>query len=269
MMAFISLAERFKRRFLPIHHDAVYHPAESYYGSIYLDVIQGQLAKLGERRLKILEAGCGTGRILVPLAKLGHELTGIDWHKDSLRLAKENLSKVGEQANLYDGDLVKKLWEFPAAAFDAILAIEVLYNCPQYKAVIARMSELLQPGGYLLISHRTRFYYLVQNLARKQFTDALYVARNKAGRLPKGQHRIYYNWQTSADLDELYGSAGMKILLKYPIGPYSGFAPDPLETVCDPGKLSENERQLLREIEMNYDRETQMAARYVLVVAQK
>jgi hypothetical protein len=87
--------------------------------------------------------------------------------------------------------------------------------------------------------------------------------------LPKGHHRIYYNWQTSADIEDIFSRTGLKVISRHPIGPYSGFSPDPFGAICDPGKLTEKDRQLLRKIEMNYDPETMMAARYVLVVAQK
>lgn len=264
----VSIAEWFKRRFVPIKHDASYHPAEAYYGSIYLEILMHHLSSLSDPPLDILEAGCGTARLLVPLAKMGHRLTGIDYHRDSLRLAKINANKANVQAELIYGDLAKELARFPRSKFDAALAIESLHNNRRFLDLISRLKLLIRDGGLLFVTHRTRFYYITQCLAKRRFKDALLVATEKEGRLPKGLHRIYYNWQSSAEIDDIYSTLGMRIIKKQPIGPYSGFKPDALDSVCNPGQLSEPQIEMLREIETRFDFETLMASRYVLVVAQ-
>lgn len=266
---FIRLAEWVKRRYFPIQYDASCHPAETYYASIYLELIEHYLKELGSGPFKILDAGCGTGRLLVPLARLGHQLTGIDFHRDSLRLCRDNAGNARVHVELIDGNLGREIERFPDDTFDAAMAIEVLYISRVLPQMMAHLSRLVRRGGLLFVTHRTRFYYLLQCLRRGKFEDAYFVSMGKEGRLPKGQHRIFYNWQSAADIDDLYDKAGMNIVMKYPIGPYSGFAPDPLEVICDPQKLSKRERELLRKIEMNFDAETLMASRYVLVIAQK
>lgn len=270
MERLIKIAEWLKRRYWPVQYDSTFHPAEAYYASIYLEIIERHLGSLGEGPLRILEPGCGTGRLLVPLARRGHYIKGIDFHRDSLRMAKKNIEKANVGAELIDGDLIEEIGRFPDASFDAVISIEVLYNVPRVAETLIQLSRLVRKGGLLMIAHRTRFYYILYCLAQKKFEDAYFVATNNEGRLPKGHHRIYYNWQTAAELDELYGSAGMEIVTKHPIGPYSGLVPDPLEPICDPGKLSGRQRELLHKIEAeNFDPDTLMASRYLLVVAQK
>ena len=39
--------------------------------------------------LRVLDAGCGTGQMAVELAKLGHDVTGIEIHRPSLEEAKK------------------------------------------------------------------------------------------------------------------------------------------------------------------------------------
>jgi len=57
---------------------------DNWYASVYdqcvteTEDIDCLLRTLGPRPLRVLEAACGTGRILVPLAKAGHDAVGFD-----------------------------------------------------------------------------------------------------------------------------------------------------------------------------------------------
>src|SRR5260370_12609341 len=43
----------------------------------------------------LLELACGSGRLLVPLAREGYELTGVDTSAIMLKLAQEHLEQAG------------------------------------------------------------------------------------------------------------------------------------------------------------------------------
>ena len=45
----------------------------------------------------LLELGCGTGRILVPLARAGLEVTGVDRSEDMLELCRQKLAYEDEE----------------------------------------------------------------------------------------------------------------------------------------------------------------------------
>jgi len=68
----------------PIPFDSTYHPAEAYYANIYFELITHQLSRLGRAPMRILEARCGAGRILVPIVQSGHIFVGADRHGDSI-----------------------------------------------------------------------------------------------------------------------------------------------------------------------------------------
>ena len=54
-------------------------------------------AKLAEKfGDPILELGCGTGRVLIPLARRGYRITGIDVSESMLRILKRKLEKESE-----------------------------------------------------------------------------------------------------------------------------------------------------------------------------
>ena len=55
----------------------------------------------------VLEAGVGTGRMLVPLLRQGLDVDGVDLSPDMLKQCKANLSQNRLQTNLYNQDLTK------------------------------------------------------------------------------------------------------------------------------------------------------------------
>ena len=269
MDLFVHLGEWIKRRFLPVPYDSSTHGAEAYYSSIYLELIRRELQSAGEAPLGILSAGCGTGRIAVPLASDGHRLTGIDHHRDSLRTVRRNTERAGVRIDLIDAEMLDAADALPVGSFDVVLAIESMYTHPRLPELVSRLADLLRPGGLFIGTHRTRFYYVMYCLANGRFEDALAVMNGNSGRLPKGPVRFFYNWQTGGELESFYRNAGLSIVGRHPIGTYSGFGPDPLAAVCDPSTLDPQQLATLRRIEMTVDPDTTMAARYVLVIARK
>lgn len=53
----------------------------------------------------VLELGCGTGRVLLPLAAEGFEVTGIDRSPAMLGAARDRLQAAGLKAALHEGDM--------------------------------------------------------------------------------------------------------------------------------------------------------------------
>ena len=87
--------------------------------------VQRILSYLGDKPKSVLEVACGTGRIAIPLAKAGHNVTGFDIDEYSLARIPE---KIGVLPNLkyYKADAIADDW---GNGFDAvILAGNVLVN---------------------------------------------------------------------------------------------------------------------------------------------
>lgn len=263
---FINHLQRVIRRFSRVGLDSSKLPAELYYADIYLDEFRSRLAERGTQ--DILEAGCGTGRMMIPLAELGHRITGIDYHRDSLNVARTNLEAKGLKAELKEADLLEALQAMDDASFDCVLAIEALFVNEQYDAIVKHLARVVRPGGLLFISHRTRYFYLAKALAQGHFDDLELVAENGSGHLRKGMHRVFHRWHTREQIESTYASLGLKLLKLMGIGLCSGFGSDPLADLCDPGTLDEAQRRSLRKIEA-CDDDLVMAGRFVLTVSQK
>jgi SAM-dependent methyltransferase len=72
----------------------------------FLDDLPVIQAYARETRGPLLELGCGTGRLLVPLARAGYTVTGVDLSPDMLAQAraKTEAAGVAERVTLLEGD---------------------------------------------------------------------------------------------------------------------------------------------------------------------
>ena len=117
-----------------------------------LDAIS-QLAE--EEDGSILELGCGTGRVLVPLAGLGHAVTGVDISPSLLDVTRAKLrtTHYAPRATLLESDL--RTFDLPAKNYAlAICTSNTLmhFTSPEEQlAVLQNAHRHLRPGGLLFI----------------------------------------------------------------------------------------------------------------------
>ncbi len=97
---------------------------------------------LGGEGLDILDAACGSGRMMVPLSE-HHRVVGVDACRPSLEAAARHL---GDEAELHWADIR----EYFGGPFDRILALELLCYLPDPTAAAAHLASLLKPGGTLI-----------------------------------------------------------------------------------------------------------------------
>lgn len=98
-----------------------------------------------QRKLELLDVGCGTGGMLSTLARYG-EVTGLDYSADALRFARER-----HHAALTRGT-VSRL-PFVNESFDLVTSFDVLYHLDVSDDVQAlrEIARVLRPGGTLLV----------------------------------------------------------------------------------------------------------------------
>jgi len=109
---------------------------------------------------KVLELGCGTGRITLPLAEQGTQLafdvTGLDSQAEMLETAKKRLlqapPKVRERLRLIQGDM--RTWQ-SESAFDLIVipcsSISHLLTLQDQLTVWNQCRRNLRPGGRFVV----------------------------------------------------------------------------------------------------------------------
>jgi SAM-dependent methyltransferase len=102
----------------------------------------------------ILELGCGTGRVLLPLARDGHRVVGVDVSPAMLAIARNKAEAEGlaGQVSLLQQDMRNlDLDRHFNLIFSAINSFSHLLSTRDQLAALARVREHLAPGGLLLL----------------------------------------------------------------------------------------------------------------------
>jgi ubiquinone/menaquinone biosynthesis C-methylase UbiE len=102
----------------------------------------------------LLELACGSGRLLVPLAREGYELTGVDSSASMLNLAREALEQAGVaakcklvQENMYSLHLGQQF----RLAFIALGSFAHVYIRKEQRQTLATVRNHLTPRGKFIL----------------------------------------------------------------------------------------------------------------------
>ena len=96
---------------------------------------------------QILEFACGTGLITFRLAPMVSHIRGIDISPKMADIARKKAQAAGN-VEITNTDLFAPCLE--PGSFDAVAAFNVLLYLPNLPAALARIRELLKPGGVFL-----------------------------------------------------------------------------------------------------------------------
>ncbi len=112
-----------------------------------------QVEALLNKDQKILDVGCGYGRISLPLLKKGYDIYGIDLSKKYITELKRDLSSASLKTRFRVADMCAL--PFDDATFDVVLCLwsvidELLFIKDQVQAV-KEMKRVLKKGGFAFI----------------------------------------------------------------------------------------------------------------------
>lgn len=168
---------------------------------------------------KVLDFGCGNGRLLEILRDKKSEYYGMDISQKLIELAREkypefhrNFSKISGQCSL----------AFPDNFFNKVVSIAVFHHFPDKKFrsdMIRELYRVTKPGGEIIVTVWNLWQpkyrkYIWKNAWRKiigrsrlDFADCEIPFKNNAGKVFKRFHHAY----TQKELAGLFSQAGFKV----------------------------------------------------------
>lgn len=98
----------------------------------------------------ILDAGTGTGRFAIPLAKVqGNAVTALDFSNEMLDLNRKLSAAQGINSIRYQQGDIEHL-PFSDQEFDSVVSITVVRHFPRWQAILQEYIRVLRPGGKLV-----------------------------------------------------------------------------------------------------------------------
>jgi SAM-dependent methyltransferase len=95
-------------------------------------------------RARILDAGCGSGRNMVELARHG-AVTGVELSPTSVRLARERETGEVLEGSVLDVDVDE-------GTFDLTVSLDVIEHLEEDVAALRELRRVTKPGGALLVT---------------------------------------------------------------------------------------------------------------------
>ena len=126
----------------------------------------------------VLDLGCAGGFMAEALARRGADVTGIDPAEAAINAARAHARKGGLRIG-YDVGVGEAL-PYDAAAFDAVVCVDVLEHVTDLHMVLSQVARVLRPGGLFLFDTINR-----NPLAR---LAAITIAEDVLRLLPRGTH---------------------------------------------------------------------------------
>ena len=144
---------------------------------IRMQYILKQLHGVNIEKLEILDIGCGGGLISESLSKLGANVTGIDFVKDNIEIAKQHAKKNNLNIKYLHSDIENFSTN---KKYDVIILFEILEHLTDWKKSLLKVSKILKNKGLIILSTINR------NIFSKY--GIIFLAENFFKIIPKGTH---------------------------------------------------------------------------------
>ncbi len=171
--------------------------------------------EIGGNKLRILDAGTGTGFLALPLAEMGHDVVGIDLSEGMLSRAIKKAKEREVKLDIRMGD-VESL-DFDGGSFDVVASRWVLWTLMHPEKAIEEWMRVLKPGGHVYAfgskepGGKGRWSWFKANLGR--FAITVLERRNAWARSDydkdvKKNLPLHYDKAGSEESVELFKKAG-------------------------------------------------------------
>jgi SAM-dependent methyltransferase len=123
-----------------------------------------------DRPGRLLDLGCGTGRLLLPFARRGYWVLGVDLSEEMLKVASEKARTAGVAVNLLRANLVEldglehDRFDYGACLFSTL---GMIAGAEPRRRVVGHAFRLLRPGGKFVLHVHNRWFNFWERHGRR------------------------------------------------------------------------------------------------------
>lgn len=196
---------------------------EKFFAGLYTDILarqftpaqsaaQARLAKEAlalRKRERVLDIPCGMGRLSIPLAEMGCEVTGVDLMPHYVSRARRAAKKAGVRARFVAGDMRKIAFD---SEFDAVVNWFTsfgYFSDADNALFLRRAFAALRPGGKILLEVMNKSW-LLSHWDSKRQKEVGNVKVANTSRFNRRTSRCIDEWKFS----RTRGTEKMDIIIK-------------------------------------------------------
>ncbi|HEV3119282.1 MAG TPA: class I SAM-dependent methyltransferase [Gemmataceae bacterium] len=181
-----------------------------------------------DRPGRLIDLGCGTGRLALAFARRGYWVVGVDLSEEMLRQAGARAGESGVvlhrvKANLVElGGLADQSFDYAACLFSTLGMISGAGN---RQRVLAHVHRLLRPGGKFVLHVHNRWFNFWNREGRawlfKDFLRSCSRRKDRGDRLMpvhQGVAGLTLHLFTRAEARRMLHEAGFQLLEIVPVG---------------------------------------------------
>lgn len=143
---------------------------------------------------RLIDLGCGTGRLVLPFARRGYWVLGVDLSAEMLRVAAAKAAEAGVaahflRANLADlGAVAGDTFDYAACLFSTL---GMVMGADERRRAVAHAYRVLRPGGRFVLHVHNRWFSLWEPGGRRWLAKdmALSLLGRPGGDRPMPAHR--------------------------------------------------------------------------------
>ena len=184
---------------------------EALAGTPLLEIDRRFAERFFEKPGRLIDLGCGTGRLLIPFARRGFECVGVDLSDAMLAIARHKAERSGVQVELRKGNLVE-LHHFAAASFDYAACLFSTFGMirgrEHRQQMLAHVRRVLKPPWWFVLHVHNRAF-----LSWNPFAKGDRTAPQHHGGAPLTLHHF-----TKREIQRDLAAAGFHLLRIEPVG---------------------------------------------------
>ncbi|HYZ12369.1 MAG TPA: class I SAM-dependent methyltransferase [Actinomycetota bacterium] len=124
------------------------------------DGVAADIARVAPQEARVLEVGCGPGRLSILLARrYGLRVTGLDLDPEMIELARANAAAAsdGDTPSFVVGNV--SALSFPDESFDLVVSTLSMHHWTDVRAALSEIGRVLRPNGRALVWDLRRGFF--------------------------------------------------------------------------------------------------------------